>query len=1313
MKKIVLIVLVFLFVVVGLSAARTRAYTQKVTALGSILPNQQFPDVTATSSQTQAGYVVNAWISTRPAEVISTTTSLPAQIRLYRFGNGTTVPYDTRIFVQFSVFSTDWTGGETLHVQVINNNVSPAKTDAYDLDIPNNLTAALTITEPQVFDLWTTEPNAPPTIELPNSMSFLQNESTTIDFSTYVSDPDGDNLSLSVSGNNQIGVQIQGLSVTLSASVNWTGSETLTFTVNDGVVDRNSRATASDVVAVIVTNPLIVDIQTDSQLNNNVVAGDPQTAISFTATANLPLSTIAWDFTNDGITDSTLPTPSYTYPDTGMVSVKLVASDGVHVTTVLKRDYIHVHPGVVIPPEVLNQNIVWTEEGGPYNLTGEILLNPGYSLTIEPNAQVNMLVDNHLVINGSINATEANFTAYGENGWGGIVLGSTATNSVIDGINVFGAATGITINDCNPVLTDITLVAAESQRTPTQAIVINGASAPVISNLTINNFAYGIKANNTGITPVNLNINTLRVNRGTITPASGDTAFEINGNYIVDITSTVISEYPFGIIIDSSNRSRARARLANTRVIKTESNNRDNSVAFSLANLSQVEIERDSLSGFNTGIFISNQSSPCNITVQNTTIRRTLNQSGSEVGIKLLGSSSGSIDSTYVFNYNRALDLNGNHGLEIGNNKFEDCAVILSEAQNQAPHSLVRNLAYRTNLFNGLSSLPALSLDASAALAATNNTIFGYPSYVSAGNASAIDFSQNIAWDASPAPTPINLTGGSTINASYSDIAMPQGTYPGTANLNANPMFLNPALGNFALNVYSPCIDAGNPATPPDPDGSIADIGALTFNWATAPLIADFYADISSGQHPLTVQFTDHSTRNTISREWDFNGDNITDSTELNPVWTYTTSGNYSVKLSVFDGQRYDTKLVPELIQVLNTPPQISQVIPPQTVLEDSPAHTLELGNYFNDPNGDPLSYSFTQSTPTVTVSLYGSLLTINTIPDLFGTCDITVNAVEASRILNSASTRQAKLNTDTKDAMRISQTFLVTVAPVNDAPTISLLPSYQFAEDEALELDISDCIHDVDSPNLSLSVSGNQFTHCTIQGTILQLSADPNWFGSEQITVTVSDNRSRLSSSTNTMLVVTPVNDPPEIISFSPIANSIDTPANSSISFAVEAMDIDSQLGYHWYVNGEELAGNSASCTYLFSLSGTHSISVKVADEVEELVHTWTVLVPVSADNPELAPLSTQLFPLFPNPFKGHTTISYSIKQPGNTSLKVYNTKGQLIKTLCNSQHAAARYKLGWDGTDNIGVSVASGVYYIRMISSGEAYITKALLIK
>ena len=66
-----------------------------------------------------------------------------------------------------------------------------------------------------------------------------------------------------------------------------------------------------------------------------------------------------------------------------------------------------------------------------------------------------------------------------------------------------------------------------------------------------------------------------------------------------------------------------------------------------------------------------------------------------------------------------------------------------------------------------------------------------------------------------------------------------------------------------------------------------------------APPVAAFTADTTSGAAPLTVHFTDHSTGNPTAWAWDFKGDGSATSTAQNPAYTYTTPGNYTVKLTV------------------------------------------------------------------------------------------------------------------------------------------------------------------------------------------------------------------------------------------------------------------------------------------------------------------------------------------------------------------------------------------------------------------------------
>jgi PKD repeat protein len=79
--------------------------------------------------------------------------------------------------------------------------------------------------------------------------------------------------------------------------------------------------------------------------------------------------------------------------------------------------------------------------------------------------------------------------------------------------------------------------------------------------------------------------------------------------------------------------------------------------------------------------------------------------------------------------------------------------------------------------------------------------------------------------------------------------------------------------------------------------------------------VANFSADVTSGTVPLTVQFTDQST-DAESWSWDFNGDNIEDSNETNPKFTYTETGTYNVSLTVSNTEGSDTKTKPDYIYI-------------------------------------------------------------------------------------------------------------------------------------------------------------------------------------------------------------------------------------------------------------------------------------------------------------------------------------------------------------------------------------------------------------
>jgi len=92
-----------------------------------------------------------------------------------------------------------------------------------------------------------------------------------------------------------------------------------------------------------------------------------------------------------------------------------------------------------------------------------------------------------------------------------------------------------------------------------------------------------------------------------------------------------------------------------------------------------------------------------------------------------------------------------------------------------------------------------------------------------------------VVWYDVAAQTGFTQLGG-VVNASYSDIKVPVGVVvPGPGNINAEPQFTDTSAYDYRLASGSPCIDAGDPATPHDPDSSPVDMGVRQYE-ATGPL---------------------------------------------------------------------------------------------------------------------------------------------------------------------------------------------------------------------------------------------------------------------------------------------------------------------------------------------------------------------------------------------------------------------------------------------------------------------------------------------
>ncbi|MBN1194770.1 MAG: PKD domain-containing protein [Methanomicrobiaceae archaeon] len=169
---------------------------------------------------------------------------------------------------------------------------------------------------------------------------------------------------------------------------------------------------------------------------------------------------------------------------------------------------------------------------------------------------------------------------------------------------------------------------------------------------------------------------------------------------------------------------------------------------------------------------------------------------------------------------------------------------------------------------------------------------------------------------------------------------------------------------------------------------------------------ADFTADLTSGDAPLTVQFTDLSTGDMpMTYAWDFENDGTVDSTEQNPAWTYDIPGIYTVSLTVTNVAGSDSEVKSDYIMV-NVPP-----VPPMAAFTaDVTSGDAPLSVQFTDQStGDtPFSYAWdfendgtvdsTEQNPAFTYDTPGMYTVSLTVTNIAGSDDevktdyITVN---------------------------------------------------------------------------------------------------------------------------------------------------------------------------------------------------------------------------------------------------------------------------------------------------------------------------------
>ena len=100
-------------------------------------------------------------------------------------------------------------------------------------------------------------------------------------------------------------------------------------------------------------------------------------------------------------------------------------------------------------------------------------------------------------------------------------------------------------------------------------------------------------------------------------------------------------------------------------------------------------------------------------------------------------------------------------------------------------------------------------------------------------------------------------------------------------------------------------------------------------------------------------------------------------------------------------------------------------------------------------------------------------------------------------------------------------------------------------------------------------------------------------------------------------------------------------------------------------------------------------------------------------ADTGQATPANIELHPAFPNPFNPETTIRYALPADSNVSIVVYDVQGRSVRTLVDQRIKAGLHSVVWDGTNEAGESVASGLYIYRIQAQEFSAVRKMTLLR
>lgn len=408
---------------------------------------------------------------------------------------------------------------------------------------------------------------------------------------------------------------------------------------------------------------------------------------------------------------------------------------------------------------------------------------------------------------------------------------------------------------------------------------------------------------------------------------------------------------------------------------------------------------------------------------------------------------------------------------------------------------------------------------------------------------------------------------------------------------------------------------------------------------------------------------------------------NPEDSTISGEVLEGATDTCFTVIAS--DGELMDTLIVSVNVMLVNDPPKI---ISPDRVsaIEDS---LFQYAAKATDPEGDKIIYIF------------------KNYPNWLTPSDSIISGVPKEGTKDSSFIVIAH-DGELSDSIRVA----ISVIPVNDPPEL-ISTKIDTAYEDSLFTYAAKAI-DPENDKINYSFINYPKWLTPSDSVIVGIPRE----GAEDTSITVIASDNCLSDTLSVILMVIPINDPPQIIHISDFAfeNNETYSINLDTCVIDEDHDVESLT---WKVVPSDANLNMNMTNHVVSFDApnwTGTTEAKfIATDPEGasdscMVNVTVELPSVVEDKENVIPKDFFLSQNYPNPFNPQTTIYFGIPKSSTVNITIYNLKGEIVKELFIGRKQAGSYFVVWDARN-----IPSGMYLIRFQAGDFIQIKKCLLLK